>query len=164
MVGAVEQAALRLAVGRHAAALRGGVGGHHVLEARLALADQDHVARRAGALQRVEGEVRDHRLGRIERVLRIIFGAEQAALLGRPGGEEQGAVGARAADEVARDLQHAGETERVVMRAVADRVAIRVGRADAISVPMAAEHDRLVRPAAAGQAGDDVVAFDPHGR
>ena len=47
------------------------------------------------------------------------------------------------------------------MGAVADRVAARVGRADAIGVPMAGEHDRLVGLPRAGQAGDDVVALDP---
>src|SRR5205085_3193227 len=41
-----------------------------------------------------------------------------------------------------------------------DPVAMRVGWADAVGIPVTGEHDRLVRPPRAGQAGDDVATLD----
>ena len=137
MVGAIEEPARGLRVGGDRPALPRRGPRQPVLEVALALADQDHVASRTGALQGIEGKIRDHRLGRVERMRGIIFGAEQAALLGGPRGEQQGARGARPGSEVAGDLQQAREPKRVVMGAVANAVAIGVGLADAIGVPMA---------------------------
>jgi len=77
-----------------------------------------------------------------------------------PDPEQQGALRPRSAGGETGDLQQASDAERVVMGAVADRIAIRVGRAGAVSVPMAGEHDGFVGPPRAGQAGDDVAAFD----
>ena len=157
MVGAVEEPALRLAFGRDRPALRPRRLGQQVLHLALALADQHYVLDRARRLQRVERQVRDRRFVRIERVPRIIFGAEQPALLRRPGGEDQGAFRPRAGREEPRDLDHRCDAERIVGGTRPDRAALRVRRADAVGVPMAAVADRLVRIFRPGQPAEDVA-------
>src|SRR3546814_13489673 len=77
--------------------------GEIILQAVLPLADQDHVAGEPGRLEHVDGEVGDGCLQRINGVQRIIFGAEQAPLLGCPGGEDERAVRLLPRLEGARD-------------------------------------------------------------
>ena len=94
----------------------------------LPLADQHRVLDRPVPLQRVEGQVGDHRLHREERVLRIIFGAEQPALLGGPRGEDKRPLRPRPGRELAAHLDHRRKAERVVGGAGPDRPALRIRR------------------------------------
>ena len=160
VVGAVEQAALGVVLGRDIAALRLGRAREIVFHLALPAPDQHDVAHGAGELQRVEGQVGDHLLHREERVLRIIFGAEKPALLARPGGEDEGPLRTRTGREKPRILQHRGKAERVIGRAWPYRLAVRVGRSDAVCVPMAAVTDRLVGIFRPGELAENVVAGD----
>ena len=123
MVGAIEMARFGMRVGAVIAALLLAFRDQHVEQAELGVAGDGEVLRRA--VDRAAVGVDDARcLGdREERVLGIIFGAEQALLLGGDGEEDDRAVGPRLVREGARLLDQLGDAGRVVERAVIDGVA-----------------------------------------
>ena len=77
-------------------------------------------------------------------MLRIIFGAQQPALLGCPRSEDERPLGPRARREQPRNLDHRRQAQRIVGGAGLDRPPLRIGRADAVRIPMPAIADRLV--------------------
>src|SRR3546814_19596646 len=100
--------------------------GEIILQAVLPLADQDHVAGEPGRLEHVDGEVGDGCLQRINGVQRIIFGAEQAPLLGCPGGEDDRPVRLLPRLERERYLDPRGKADTVPTCAGPARAARRV--------------------------------------
>jgi hypothetical protein len=95
---------------------------------------------------------RHHRVGG------VIFGAEQALFLRRPGGEDDAARRFRPGGEGAGDFEQLGGAGGIVDGAVADGVAGRVGAVAAIGVPMRAIEDGFLGAILARQAADDIVA------
>ena len=106
------------------------------VEVTLSRTHQHDVARLPRRLQHVHGQVGHGRLERHGRVRRVVFGAEQATFLGRPGGEDHRAVRFCFLLEGTRDLEHAGNADRIVRGTVTDAVAGRIWIAHAIRVPM----------------------------
>jgi hypothetical protein len=65
----------------------------------------------------------------------MVFGAEQPALFGRPRREYERSIGLLPLPECPRHLEHPGDADRVVGRAVTDAIAARVWIAHAITRP-----------------------------
>ena len=160
MIGPVEQAVFGQVLGRHDPALRGGESLEVVLELALAFPDQDHVPRGSGRLQDVERQVGDGLLERIQGIRGVGGGAEQAAFLGRPGREDHAALERWPGLEDARDLEHSGDAERVVIGARSHRSSLIVGFADAVRIPVRRRHQDLVGARRSGQHRKHVGAFE----
>ena len=160
MVGTVEMAGLGMRIGAVVAALLLAFRDEIVEQAELRVAGDGEVLRRAPDLAAVGV---DHAYGfarREQRVLGIIFGAEQALFLGRNGEEDDRAIGPWLAREGARLLEKLGDAGRIVERAIIDRVAALVGLADAEMVPVGRIDHGLVGIFLPGQIADDIVRND----
>ena len=161
MVGAVEQPAFGQAFWRDAAALRRRDARHIVFERILPLADQHHVVAGPRGLEDIDREVGDGRFEREDGVGGVIFGPEQPALLGGPGGEHDAAIGRRTRLDRPGDLEQRGDAERIVVGAGAINAALRIGRTLAVRIPVRAEHHAFLRALRAGDPREHVVAVDP---
>ena len=154
MVGAVEQAAFGQRLRRHRrgpapSRRRPASSSRSFWPAPTSITS----LRRARGLEDVERQVGDRLGGRIDRVRRHRSPSRAARAPRRSRARRPGVRSARGALAAsARDLEHAGDAERVVVGAGADRAPLRVGRADAVGVPVRAEHDDLVRARRAREA------------
>ena len=110
----------------------------------------------------VDVDVRGGLRERIERIERVVLGAEQALLFGRDHQEQERALRLRLRLlQRLRDLEHGRDAGRVVERAVVDRVAVD-RRADAQVIPVRRVDDVLVlqHRVAAFELRDDVARVD----
>ena len=163
MVRAIEAAGLRGRVGDQGAALFGGAPLQPAVGLALARAHDHDLRRDLGAGQEaVHVDVDHRRLQRPDRVGGIVFRAQQARLLGRPGRKQHRPLGRRPRLEQPRQFDQPGHARRIVDGPVIDVVAV-LGRRPAEGVPVGPVHHRLFGMQGTGNAGQDVAALDPVG-
>jgi hypothetical protein len=164
VVGAVEKSLLGFGVGCEHAVLAGKDGGGDVLQGGAAVADDLDVAGRTEDLDAVDVEVGERVAQRVERLLRVVAGAEQAFLFGGQGEEEQAALrplGRGQGGEGLRQFDERRGAGGVVVGAVENLVAGQP-RVAAEVVPVRGVDDVFMRAGriGAGKAGDDVARGD----
>src|ERR1022692_1014037 len=124
----------------------------HVIDRGVAIADVLDIARGPRVLHAVDVDVRERPGERVEGVLRVVLGAEEALLLRRDGEEEDGAprsLPCGQARETPGDFQEPGAPQGVVLRAVEDLVALQAGVAPKM-VPVRRVDDVLAAPRGVG--------------
>ena len=163
MVGAHENALRRIGIGRHRHAQRAHCLGHDRPERRAIRPEHRHILERISQDRHVEINVGDDALDRHGRVLGEIVRADQPLLFRRDGEEQDRAARCLAARAEALGLlDQRGNANRIVLRAVIDRVALRIGAPDAEMVEMRRQHDDFLAElgVAAGDHPGDIGTAD----